>query len=165
MPLLTTVLKAGFTGRLVPDYGNVRIKKVLLDTNLFDELFANGPAADDVIAILEYVKRKVVVGYATPKTLMDIYYLFQSEKGTKAANRRVKQAYALVEIAPQTSKEVRDAFALDWTDFEDAVQMASAKNIGADRLITLDRKFQNKDRSYVWSPTDLRSYLAQYLRK
>ena len=138
---------------------------MLLDTNLFDELFVNGPAAEDITAVLEYVKRGILIGYATPKTLMDVYYLFHSEKGAKVANRRVKQAYALVDIAPQTAKEVQDAFALGWTDFEDAVQMASAKNVGADRLITLGRRFQNKDRSYVWSPTDLRSYLAQYLRK
>lgn len=150
---------------LAPNYSNVKIEKVLLDTNVFDELFANGPAADDIATVLEYIKRKVIVGYATPKTLMDIYYLFHAEKGAKVANRRIKQAYALVDIAPQTSQEVKDAFALGWTDFEDAVQMASARNIGADKVITLDRRFQNKDRSYVWSPSDLRSYLAQYLRR
>ena len=151
--------------RFALNCGRVEIRKVLLDTNVFDELFTNGPAAEDVTAVLEYIKRKVIIGYATPKTLMDIYYLFHSEKGAKVANRRVKQTYALIEIAPQTAKEVKDAFALGWSDFEDAVQMASAKNMGADRLITLDRKFQNKDHSYVWSPTDLRSYLAQYLRQ
>jgi predicted nucleic acid-binding protein len=95
---------------------------------------------------------------------MDIYYLFHSEKGAKVASKRVKQIYALVDITSQTSKEVRDAFALGWTDFEDAMQMASAKNAEADKIITLDKKFQNKDKSYIWTPADLRSFLVQNVR-
>jgi len=92
---------------------------------------------------------------------MDVYYLFHSERGAQIANKHIKRIYALVEITSQGAKEVRDAFMLAWTDFEDAMQMASAKNSGADRIITLDKKFRNKDKSYIWTPADLKSYLVQ----
>jgi len=141
------------------------VHKVFLDTNVFDDLFTDGPAAEDIAFILEYIKRKWIHGCTSPKTLMDIYYLFHSEKGAKLAAKRVKQVYALVDITSQSSKEVRDAFALGWTDFEDAMQMASAKTSGADRIITLDKKFRNKDKSYIWTPADMRSFLMQNIRK
>lgn len=64
-------------------------------------------------------------------------------------------------LAAKGAKEVKDAFSLGWTDFEDAMQMASAKNFGADRIISLARKFRNKDKSYIWTPSDLKSYLIQ----
>ena len=140
------------------------VHKVFLDTNVFNDLFTDGPAAEDVAFILEYIKRKMIFGCTSPKTLRDIYYLFHSEKGAKVASKRVKQIYALVDITSQTSKEVRDAFALGWADFEDAMQMASAKNAEADKTITLDKKFQNKDKSYIWTPADLRSFLVQNVR-
>jgi predicted nucleic acid-binding protein len=137
------------------------MRKVFLDTNVFDDLFMDGPAAADTAFILEFIKRRLVMGCTSPKTLMDIYYLFHSERGASRANKYIKQVYALVEITSQGAREVRDAFSLGWTDFEDAMQMASAKNAGADRIITLDKKFRNKDKSYIWTPSDLKSYLIQ----
>ena len=135
--------------------------KVFIDTNVFDDLFNDGPAADETTFILEFIKRRIINGCTSPKTLMDIYYLFHAEKGVAEANKRVKQIYALVEITSQSAHEVREAFSLDWTDFEDAMQMTSAKSAGADRVITLDRKFRNKDKAYVWTPSDLKNYLVQ----
>ena len=55
-------------------------------------------------------------------------------------------------------EEVKEAFALNWggggggggSDFEDAMQMTSAKNAEVDKLITLDKKFRNKDSEFIW---------------
>jgi predicted nucleic acid-binding protein len=138
--------------------------KVFLDTNVFDDLFRGGPSADDTAFILEFIKRQKVRGCTSPKTLMDIHYLFQAESGAAKAGKYIKRVYALVEITTQGSKEVKDAFSLGWTDFEDAMQMASAKNSGADRIISLDKKFRNKDKSYIWTPADVKSYLIQNMR-
>ena len=44
-------------------------------------------------------------------------------------------------------------------------QMASARNAGADKIITLDKKFKNKDKTYIWTPSDMKSYLVQNLQK
>jgi predicted nucleic acid-binding protein len=136
------------------------VERIFLDTNVFDDLFFDGPAADDVAYILEHIKRHHLIGYTSPKTLMDVYYLIHAEAGWKEANKRVKQIYELVEISPQSQKEVREALALNWSDFEDAMQMASAKSQGVNKIITLDRKFQNKDKAFIWAPADLRSYIA-----
>nr|WP_194778354.1 PIN domain-containing protein [Pararhodonellum marinum] len=107
------------------------------------------------------MKRRKIVGYTSPKTLMDVYYLIHAEKGWQEANKRVRQIYSFVEISPQGQNEVREALALNWSDFEDAMQMASAKSQKVDKIITLDRKFQNKDKSYIWSPADLKSFIIQ----
>jgi len=140
------------------------VESVFIDTNIFDELFFDGIAASEVAFIFEHMKRRNIIGYTSPKTLMDVYYLIHSEKGWQEANKRVRQIYSLVEISPQGQNEVREALALNWTDFEDAMQMTSAKSQGVDKIITLDRKFQNKDKSYIWSPADLKSFLIQNLK-
>lgn len=136
------------------------VDRIFIDTNVFDELFFNGPAADYIGYILEHIKRKNLTAYTSPKTLVDVYYLVHSEKGLEEANKLVRQIYSLVEISPQTQKEVIEALALNWSDFEDAMQMASAKSSKVDIIISLDRKFQNKDKTFIWAPSDLKSYLA-----
>ncbi|MDN3687540.1 type II toxin-antitoxin system VapC family toxin [Cyclobacterium jeungdonense] len=135
------------------------VDRVFIDTNVFDELFADGPAAADIAFIVEHLKRKTILGYTSPKTLMDVYYLIHTEKGWHEANKRIRQIYSLVEITPQTQKEVRESLAYNWSDFEDAMQMASAISQGVDKIITLDRKFRNKDNAFIWTPADLKSYL------
>jgi len=90
---------------------------------------------------------------------MDIYYLIHAEMGWHEANKRIRQIYSLVGITPQTQKEVREGLAYNWSDFEDAMQMASAISQGVDKIITLDRKFRNKDNSFIWTPADMKSYL------
>jgi predicted nucleic acid-binding protein len=139
------------------------VNKIFIDTNVFDEIFTNGPAANDIAYIFECLKRRIILGYTSPKTLMDIYYLVQAENGWQDANKRVRQIYSLVEITPQTQKEVRDGLAYNWSDFQDAMQMASAISQGVDKIITLDRKFRNKDSSFIWSPADMKSFLIKYV--
>lgn len=134
-------------------------KKYFLDTNIFDELFRGGSASTDIAYILEHIKRKNIIGYTSPKTLMDIYYLFHSEMGWREANKKIKFIYSIVEITRQSSEEVKEAFALNWSDFEDAMQMTSAKHAEVEKLITLDKKFRNKDSEFIWTPYDLKSYI------
>jgi predicted nucleic acid-binding protein len=141
------------------------VNRIFIDTNVFDELFCDGPAAADIAFIFEHLKRKTIVGYTSPKTLMDVYYLIHAERGWQEANKRIRQIYSLVEITPQTQKEVREGLAYNWSDFEDAMQMASAKSQGVDKIITLDRKFRNKDSSFIWAPADLKSFLIKYIGK
>ncbi len=143
----------------------MNINRIFIDTNVFDELFFDGPAASDIAFIFENLKRRILVGYTSPKTLMDVYYLIHAEKGWREANKRVRQIYSLVEISPQTQKEVREGLALNWSDFEDAMQMASAISQVVDKIITLDRKFRNKDPSFIWSPADLKSFLVKNMTK
>lgn len=140
-------------------------KKYFLDTNIFDELFRGGPASSDIAFILENIKRKKIIGYTSPKTLMDIYYLFHSELGWREANKKIKFIYSLVETSRQSSEEVKEAFALNWSDFEDAMQMTSAKNAEVDKLITLDKKFRNKDSEFIWTPYDLKSFIHNEFKK
>ncbi len=139
----------------------INVRKVFIDTNVFDDLFADGLAAKEIEVILEFIKRGELIGCTSSKTLMDIHYLFQSTGSTALANKRIKQVYAIMEIVGQGAAEVKDAFALGWTDFEDSMQMASALNAKCDKIITLDKKFRNKDKAYIWTPSDLCSYLMQ----
>lgn len=141
------------------------VNRIFIDTNVFDELFSDGPAASDIAYIFECLKKRIILGYTSPKTLKDIYYLVQAERGWQEANKRVRQIYSLVEITPQTQKEVREGLAFNWSDFEDAMQMASAISQGVDKIITLDRKFRNKDSSFIWTPADLKSFLIKNLAK
>ena len=143
----------------------MNVRKVFIDTNVFDDFFVNGPAANETEIILEFIRRRMIMGCTSPKTLMDVYYLFHSEKGQAEANKHIRRIYGLMELTSQGPAEVRDAFALGWSDFEDAMQMASAKNSHADKIITLDKKFRNKDSSYIWTPSDLKSFLVQNMKK
>ncbi|HYX13471.1 MAG TPA: PIN domain-containing protein [Nostoc sp.] len=114
--------------------------RVLFDTNiLLDALLAREPFVADAAFLLETVESGQVEGFMSATTVTDVHYLVARQtKSTEVAIAAVTQLLALMEICAVDRGVLEQAMALGLTDFEDAVQVASAMKLGLEAIVTRD---------------------------
>ncbi|PHM11144.1 PIN domain-containing protein [Nostoc sp. 'Peltigera malacea cyanobiont' DB3992] len=114
--------------------------RVLFDTNvLLDALLAREPFVADAAFLLETVELGQVEGFMSATTVTDIHYLVgRQTKSAVIAIAAVTQLLALMEICAVDRDVLEQAIALRLTDFEDAVQVASAMKLGLEAIVTRD---------------------------
>ncbi len=134
--------------------------KLFIDTNVvLDVLADREPFADESATILSLIEREAVAGFIAAHTATTVFYLLHKELGLKRAKRALMDLLKIVEVVPVDHDRLLQALAIDWDDFEDAVQAACAAKIGADYLITRNREdFAGADVT-VRSPAE---FLALY---
>ena len=112
--------------------------KVLVDTNvILDVLLHRVPFYGDSRAVYDLVEERKISGCVSSSAVTDIFYLAHRElKDTGILYAMIDTLAADFTIAPVLESTIKDALALRWKDFEDAVQFAAARESGAEYLIT-----------------------------
>ena len=111
---------------------------VLVDTNVvLDVLLERQPFYKNSRAIFQFASLKRIRGYLASVSMTNIFYLLR-KAGIKPDDiyRMMEGLTALFSVAPVSEATIADALALRWKDFEDAVQFVSARESGADYIIT-----------------------------
>lgn len=111
--------------------------KILIDANIaLDVLLERQPFCDAGTKVLGLSKGGVEL-FLSASTVTDIYYIIRRERKSKEiAVTLVKNILANVDIAAVTGSAIRRAIALEWDDFEDAVQYAAGEDIEVDFIVT-----------------------------
>ncbi|MDZ7966779.1 MAG: PIN domain-containing protein [Nostoc sp. DedSLP03] len=135
--------------------------RVLFDTNvLLDALLAREPFVADAAFLLQTVELGQVEGFMSATTVTDIHYLVgRQTKSTEIAIAAVTQLLALMEICAVDRDVLEQAIALRLTDFEDAVQVASAMKLGLEAIVTRDVDGFTGSPIPVLSPKEMRNQL------
>ena len=112
--------------------------KILLDTNvILDVLLHREPFYEDSSAVYDLVERRRITGFVSSSAMTDIFYLlYKAYKDTGKVYELINNLAEDFIIAPVCESTIRDALALRWHDFEDAVQFSAAKKCGAAYIIT-----------------------------
>lgn len=111
--------------------------KLFLDTNvILDVLADREPFAEDSAAVLSAIERGEAEGFIAAHTVTTVFYLLHKELGLKRAKNALMDLLRLVSVLPVDHDRLLQALAMNWDDFEDAVQAACAAKIEADYLIT-----------------------------
>jgi predicted nucleic acid-binding protein len=111
--------------------------KLFLDANVvLDVLADREPFADDSAAVLSVIERGEAQGFIAAHTATTVFYLLHKELGPKRAKKALMDLLRLVTVVAVDHDRLLQALAMNWTDFEDAVQAACATKIDADYLIT-----------------------------
>ena len=112
--------------------------KVLVDTNvILDTLFHRAPFYDDSRALYTLVEQGRITGYVSSSAMTDIFYLARKElKDTDVVYKIMDALAADFIIAPVLESTIKNALALRWKDFEDAVQYMVARENGIEQIIT-----------------------------
>lgn len=135
--------------------------RVLLDTNVvLDYLLDREPFADAAAAIWEAGRKGRIDIYVSALTPVNVFYIARKLKGIQEARRIVEGILAECQVALIDYGILQDALALPMTDFEDAVQNASATGEQLDALVTRDPKDYAKATLPVFSPQALLMHLA-----
>jgi predicted nucleic acid-binding protein len=116
--------------------------KVLVDTNVILDVLLNRTAFfDNSREIFGLAEHRQIGALISASAMTDIFYFVHKNcKATSAVYQIVDDLCGVFTIAPVCETTITAALALRWKDFEDAVQYMTAKENGADYIIT-----RNKD--------------------
>ncbi|MCC5607620.1 PIN domain-containing protein [Nostoc sp. CHAB 5834] len=120
--------------------------RVLIDTNVvLDFLQERQPFVEDAARLFQRIDAGEVQGFIAATTITNIYYIVRRAAGVKVAQDAIIQVLIDLHICPvertileQAIPSVGYANALNFRDFEDAVQYACGIAHGVDAVITRD---------------------------
>ena len=113
--------------------------RVLIDTNVvLDFLQEREPFVDDAAKLFEKIDTGEVERLIAATTVTNIYYIVRKAAGLIAAQDAIAQILMDLHICAVDRGILEQAIALNFQDFEDAVQCACAMAHGVDAIVTRD---------------------------
>ena len=129
--------------------------RVLLDTNVILDFVLNRPPfAANAAAILKAHQNGDIEAYISAITPVNLYYIARKMKGAAEARRLVGQVLASVKVCSVDQSILQIAHSLPFTDYEDAVQHASATANKIDIIVTRNLKDFRNATLPVYSPSE-----------
>lgn len=116
------------------------MKRVLIDTNILVDVLSQRQGYTESLNVLKYCEILEIKGYVSTVTITDLMYILRKHLAPQKIRESVQTLIAILEIVDVTGDDIFQAFASEIKDFEDAVQTACAKRIGADGIITRNLK-------------------------
>lgn len=115
------------------------MKRLLLDVNVvLDVLLDRPPFAVAARGLWAAAERKEIEALIPAHGATTVFYLAQRQKGPAVARRVMEDLLAVAQVATVDEAVLRQALALRWPDFEDAVCAAAAVAAGCEMLVTRD---------------------------
>jgi len=135
--------------------------KILIDTNIaLDHLLEREPFCREAEKTIGLTKGGVDV-YLSASSITDVYYITRKALGNKdSAMALLKSLLGAVRAATVSDNEIRQAIALEWDDFEDAVQYTSGESLNVDYVVTRNKGDFASPRIPVVTPGELIGLLS-----
>ncbi|XPM54783.2 MAG: type II toxin-antitoxin system VapC family toxin [Leptolyngbya sp. IPPAS B-1204] len=113
--------------------------RVLIDTNVvLDFLQEREPFVENAARLFERIDAGKIEGLIAATTITNIYYIVRRAAGRAVAQDAVTQVLSDLNICAVDLEVLEQALALNFEDFEDAVQYACAVVHGVDAIVTRD---------------------------
>jgi len=129
--------------------------KVLFDLNvIFDVVADREPFADASRDAIAFVEQGVVEGWVGAHSVTTLFYLVQRHSGLRTARKATGALLTLMRVAPVDEDRLTEALADSLPDFEDGVQAACARALGAQYIVTRDPKGFRKSTVPATSPAE-----------
>jgi predicted nucleic acid-binding protein len=137
--------------------------RVLLDVNVvLDVLQRRQPFYDDSAAVLAAAETGRLTGLVAAHSVTTLFYLLAKYGSPDAARVHTLDLLSVLAVAPVDGHVLEHALALPYRDLEDAVQMAAARQAGADYLVTRDRAGYAAGPLPAVSPAELLALLPDH---
>ncbi len=129
--------------------------RVLLDTNVvLDVVLAREPFAQASAALFKLHEQGKIDAYIAAITPINVFYITRKFKGGQEARQAVELLFGSLAVCPLSHGVLDEAYKLPFSDYEDAVQHASAAANGLDTIVTRDIKDYKNATLPVFSPAD-----------
>jgi predicted nucleic acid-binding protein len=113
--------------------------RVLIDTNVvLDFLQEREPFVENAARLFERIDAGKIEGFIAATTISNIYYIVRRAAGRAVAQDAVTQVLSDLNICTVDLEVLEQALALNFEDFEDAVQYACALAYSVDAIVTRD---------------------------
>jgi predicted nucleic acid-binding protein len=129
--------------------------RVLIDTNIIlDYVLERQPFHAEAEEIILCVAKKEFIGYLSSITPLNVYYTGKKLKGKDHTIKTVRRLLRLFEVCVADKTVLQNAFLLNFSDYEDAVQHESAISENLDAIVTRNTKDFVNSNIKVYSPKE-----------
>ena len=113
--------------------------RVLIDTNVvLDFLQEREPFAENAARLFERIDAGEIEGFIAATTITNIYYIVRKAAGAIVAQDAITQILTDLNICVVDRNVLEQAIALNFRDFEDAVQYVCGVVYSVDAIVTRD---------------------------
>ena len=129
---------------------------LLIDANIIlDVLMNRNEFVIESSLIWKYCETHQTKGYISALTIANLVYIMRKELDPKRIDTVISSLKIIFEIADLTSEDIILASKMQWKDFEDALQSATAQRIQADYIITRNVKDFRSSKVPAFTPSEL----------
>ncbi len=119
--------------------------KLLIDGNIIlDVLQKREPHYENSAMVWKMCETDLVEGYVSTLTFANLVYVMRKELDAEKINEVLKKLSLIFTFEDLHASDISMAAEMQWDDFEDAIQAATAKRIHADYIITRNVKDYKK---------------------
>lgn len=127
--------------------------KILVDTNvILDIVLERQPFFEHSAQLLQNAAQLHLELFLTATTITDLYYIVRKAKDRQTSLDFIRDLLNVVEISAVDKSVVEQALQLDLTDFEDAVQVGSARQENIKIIVTRNEADFSVSGFEVYSP-------------
>ena len=130
--------------------------KLLIDANILLDVLQNREnfvrASSMVWKLCETEQAK---GYMSALTFANLVYIMRKEMDAQRIEEVLHMLSLIFEFAELNDSDLFRAAALQWPDFEDAVQSVTAERIHADYIITRNVRDFSRSKVIAFTPDEL----------
>ena len=133
--------------------------KLLIDANiLLDVLQKREPHYRDSALIWKLCETEQAEGCISALSIANLVYIMRKELSPETIEDVLGKLSLIFSIVELTPADIAKAAEMKWTDFEDALQAATAERIHAEAIITRNIRDFRKSRVIAFTPAE---YLAR----
>ena len=129
--------------------------RLLIDGNIILDVLQNRePHVADSAKIWKLCETDQMEGYVSGLTFSNLVYIMRKELNPEKINEVFKTLGLIFRFTDLTVSDMAKAAEMQWDDFEDALQAATAERIHVDNIITRNVKDYKQSRIVAFTPTE-----------
>ena len=129
--------------------------RLLIDGNIILDVLQNRePHVADSAKIWKLCETDQMEGYVSGLTFSNLVYIMRKELNPEKINEVFKTLGLIFRFTDLTVSDMAKAAEMQWDDFENALQAATAERIHADNIITRNVKDFKQSRIVAFTPTE-----------
>jgi predicted nucleic acid-binding protein len=134
--------------------------RVLLDTDvILDVIAARIPFAQEAGELLDLSEKGAFEAYISALTPLNVFYIARKAMSSENLRESVKDLLQTVKVCPLNDAVLNAAFALPFSDYEDAVQHCCATEAGLEAIVTRNVRDYKNSTLPVFTPSEFLSHI------
>lgn len=128
---------------------------LLIDANiLLDVLLDRKEFVKESALVWKLCETRQMKGYVSALTFANIMYIMRKELTPEKTEEVFRRLNLIFELADFSGSVLEKAVEMKWSDFEDAVQSATAERVHADYVITRNIRDFGRSKIMALTPTE-----------
>jgi predicted nucleic acid-binding protein len=134
--------------------------KVLLDTDvILDVIAARIPFKQEAAELLDLSEQGAFDAYISALTPLNVFYVARKARSSANLRESIKELLQAVRVCPLNDSVLNAAFALPFSDYEDAVQHCCATAAGLEAIVTRNVRDYKNSTLPVFTPAEFLSHI------